>query len=73
MHAFYNEFSDSKDEDCPLKASKMKDLRPPAKPLHRNEMNIDATITAKEESKEEDYHMVTATNQTHHRQDFQKF
>ena len=34
----------------------MKDLRHPAKPLHRSEMNSDATLVSEEDSEEEDFH-----------------
>ena len=55
MHAPHNENSDSEDEDYPLQASKLKGLRHPAKPFHRNEMNLDATFITEEDSEEEDY------------------
>ena len=56
VHASYNENSDSEDEDCPLQASKKKDLRHPAKQLHRGETNIDETFESEEDSEEKDYH-----------------
>ena len=62
VYASYNENSDSEDEDFPLQASKMKDLRHPAKPLHRKEMNLDATIVSEENSEEEDCHTTYSLN-----------
>ena len=60
VHASLNENSDSEDEDYPLRASKMKDLRHPAKPLFRAESDVDVTIHSDEESDaeplREDYH-----------------
>ena len=43
-------------DDYPLRASKMKDLKHPAKPLFQNESDVDVTILSKEESEVEDYH-----------------
>ena len=59
VHASLNENSDSENEDHPLRASKMKDLRHPAKPMFRAESDIDVTIHSNEESDAElveDYH-----------------
>ena len=58
VHASNNENSDSENDDYPLRASKMKDLRHPAKPLFHNESDVDVTIFSNEESdaEEEDYH-----------------
>ena len=56
VHASYNENIDSEDEDCPLQASKMRDLRHPAKPFHRSETNLDRTLISDEDSEVEDYH-----------------
>ena len=56
MHASYNENSDSEDEDYPLHASKMKDLRHPAKPFYRSETNLDEALVSEEDFEEEDYH-----------------
>ena len=56
-HASNNENSDSENEDYPLKASKMKELKHPAKPLY--ESDVDVTIHLDEESDAEsleDYH-----------------
>ena len=76
VHASNNENSETEDEDFPLKASKMKDLKHPAKPLFRAESDVDVTIHSDEESDaeplREDYHMVTGANRTLHRQSSQK-
>ena len=59
VHASLNEISDSENEDHPLRASKMKDLRHPAKPMFRAESDVDVTIHSDEESDAEsleDYH-----------------
>ena len=44
VHASYNENIGSEDEDYPLQASKMKDIRHPAKPFHRSETNLDRVL-----------------------------
>ena len=44
VQAAYNENSDSKDEDYPPQASKMKDLRYPSKPLQWNELRRNSNI-----------------------------
>ena len=76
VHASNNENSETEDEDFPLKASKMKDLKHPAKPLFRAESDVDVTIHSDEESDaeslDEDYHMVTGANRKLHRQSSQK-
>ena len=59
-HASNNENSDSENEDYPLKASKMKELKHPAKPLY--ESDVDVTIHSDEESDAEsleDYHSLS--------------
>ena len=56
VHASNFENSDSGNEDYPLKASGSKDLRHPAKPLYRNEIDLDETMISNEDSEEEDYH-----------------
>ena len=60
VHASNNENSDSENNDYPLRASKMKDLKHPAKPLFRAESDVDVTIHSDEESDaeplREDYH-----------------
>ena len=50
VHAPNNENSDSENDDYPLRASKMKDLRHPAKPLLHNKSDVDVTIFSNEES-----------------------
>ena len=50
VRASYNEYSDSEDDDYPLQASKMKNLRHPAEPLHRSGINLDETLVSKEDS-----------------------
>ena len=56
------ENSDSENDDYPLRASKMKDLKHPAKPLFRSESDVDVTIHSDEESDaeslDEDYHII---------------
>ena len=55
------ENSDSEKDDYPLRASEMKDLKQPVKPLFRSESDIDVTIHSDEESDiedEEDCHIV---------------
>ena len=72
-HASNNENSDSENEDYPLKASKMKELKHPAKPLY--ESDVDVTIHSDEESDAEsleDYHMVTGAPRSLHRQSSQQ-
>ena len=56
VNASDNESIDSENEDIPLKASEMRDLRHPAKPIHQNDTTLDATVIFNEESDEEDYH-----------------
>ena len=59
VHASNNENSDSENEDYPLRASKMKDLRHPARPIFHNESYVDVTINPEDESdaeEVEDYH-----------------
>ena len=74
VHASNKENSDSENDDYPLRASKMKDLKHPAKPLFRSESDVDVTIHSDEESEAgiEDYHMVTGANRQLHRQNSQK-
>ena len=62
VRAFIIQNSDSKDEDYSLKASDKKDLRHPAKPLYRNELDTDAAIVSNEHSEEEFYRMVLEVN-----------
>ena len=59
VHASNNENSDSENDDYPLRASKMKDLRHPARPIFNNESDVDVTINPEDESdaeEVEDYH-----------------
>ena len=49
------ENSDSENDDYPLRASKMKDLKHPAKLFFQNESDVDVTILSNEESDVEDY------------------
>ena len=60
VRASNNGNSDSENDDYPLRASKMKDLKHPAKPLFRSESDVDMTIHSDEESNaeslDEDYH-----------------
>ena len=56
VHASNFENTDSENEDFPLKASGSKDLRRPAKPLYRNEIDLDETMISNEDSEDEDYH-----------------
>ena len=63
VHASNNEDSDSENDDYPLRASKMKDLRHPARPVFHNESDVDVTIHPDEESdaeEVEDSHSITA-------------
>ena len=48
------ENSDCENDDYPLRTSKRKDLKHPAKPLFQNESDVDVTIRSNEESDEED-------------------
>ena len=58
VHASNNGNSDSENDDYPLRASKMKDLKHPAKPLFQTRSDVDVTINSDEESDiEEDYHI----------------
>ena len=75
VHASNIENSEPEDEDNPIKASKMTELKHPAKSLFRSESDIDVTIHSDEESDAEsveDYHMVTGANRQLHRQSSQK-
>ena len=57
VHASNNENSETEDEDFPLRASKAKDLKQPAKPIYGSD--VDVTIHSDEESDAEsieDYH-----------------
>ena len=56
VHASNNENSDSENDDYPLRASKMKDLKHPAKPFFETETDLDQIMLSNEESEGEDYH-----------------
>ena len=57
VHASNIENSDIENEDDhPLRASDMRELRNPARPLCQNEPNLDETIISEGDSEEEDYH-----------------
>ena len=72
VHASNNENSDSENDDYPLRASKMKDLKHPAKPFFETETDLDQIELSNEESEQENYHMVTGANRQLHRQSSQK-
>ena len=73
VHASNIENSEPEDGDNPIRASKMTELKHPAKPSFRSESDVDVTIHSDEESDiEEDYHMVTGANRQLHRQSSQK-
>ena len=61
VHASNKQNSDSESDDYPLRASKMKDFKHPAKPLFRSESDVDVTIHSDEDSEAEieDYHTYT--------------
>ena len=72
VHASNIENSDTENEDDhPLRASDMRELRNPARPLCQNEPNLYETIISEKDSEEEDYHMVTGANRQLHRQSSQ--
>ena len=52
VRASNNKNPESENDDNPLRASKMKDLRHPAKSLYQNDLNLEDEIIASEE----DYH-----------------
>ena len=67
-----NENSDSENEDNhPIRASNMHELRDPARPFCQNRFELDETLVSNEDSEEEDYHMVTGANRQLHRQSSQ--
>ena len=67
VRASNNKNSDSENDDFPLKASKMKDLKLPADPLYQIESDVNVAVLSNEETDEEDYHMVTEANRPFHR------
>ena len=60
VRASNNENSDSEIDDYPLRASKMKDLKHPVRPLFQNESDIDVTYHSNEESDVMDYHSMNS-------------
>ena len=57
VHASKIENSDTEDEDDhPLRASEMQELRSHARLIHQNIPNINETIVSNKDSEEEDYH-----------------
>ena len=59
VRASNNKNPESENDDNPLRASKMKDLRHPARPIFNNESDVDETINPEDESdadEVEDYH-----------------
>ena len=53
VHASKIENSDTKNEgDHPLRASDMREMRNPARPLYQNTPNLDETIISEEDSEE---------------------
>ena len=72
VHASENDNSDFENEDeYPIRASNMHELRNPAKPFCQNRFELDETIVSNEDSEEDDYHMVTGANRPLHRQSSQ--
>ena len=68
VRASENENSDSENEDNhPIRASNMHELRDPARPFCQNRFELDETLVSNEDSEEEDYHMVTGANRQLHR------
>ena len=56
-HASNMENLDTEDEDNnPLRASDIKELSNPARPLYQNAPDLDETMISEEDSEEEDYH-----------------
>ena len=70
VRASENENSDSED-NRPIRASNMHELRDPARPFCQNRFELDETLVSNEDSEEEDYHMVTGANRQLHRQSSQ--
>ena len=56
VHACNIADSDLEEDDYPLRASNMSELRNPAKPFHQDEQNLDETMLSNEDSEEEYYH-----------------
>ena len=57
VNASDNESLDSENDDIPLKASEMRELRHPARPIQQNDTTLEAKVIFNEESDEEDYHI----------------
>ena len=57
VNASNTENSESENDNYPLKASEMKNLRRPAKLFVRSETDLNATLVSNEDSEEGDYHM----------------
>ena len=63
-----NPGSETNENDYPLRASKMKDSRHPARPIFHNESDVDVTINPEDESdaeEVEDYHIDYSHNLPH--------
>ena len=56
VHASNLVYSDLKEDNLPLRACNMSELRNPAKPFRQNELDLDETMISNEDSEEEDYH-----------------
>ena len=57
VHASNGEISKTEDKgDHPLRASDMRELTNPARPLYENAPNLDETIISEEDSEQEDYY-----------------
>ena len=58
------ENSESEDEDHPLRVTETKGPKHPARPLNRNELDLNDTILPNEDSEEEDYQIICETSQS---------
>ena len=56
VHASNIVNSDLKEDDHPLRACNMSELRNLAKAFHQNELDLDETMISNRDSEEEDYH-----------------
>ena len=56
VHASNSENSDTEDEDHPLRASELYELRNSARTVYQNIPNFDKAINSNEDFEEEDYH-----------------
>ena len=61
VRASNKEKSDSENDGFSLRASKLKDLKHPAKPLFQNEADVDVTILSNAQSDKEDYPSCTVS------------